>query len=156
MISTDYITPFIKWLLKSDYIKNNKLFLNAVEAKNNNIQIVTQQISKDEDKEYVDGSVLHRIHFTLFDYKSIQFHQLFNAMLEQNENVEKLLEVGNINDFISQKEKEGDYPDFGDSFEVQNIYCKYHTPSSPAIDGNLSLAKYSIPVVCEVLEYAEQ
>ena len=151
----DFTTPFIKWLLKCKYLKNNKLFLNAAKAENNNTQIVTQQINRDESKEYVDGSTLHKVVFTLFDYKSIQFAQLFNAMIDKNENVEKLLEVGAINDFISKMELKGDYPNFGDEYEVQRIYCKYLTPSSPTIDGNLSLAKYSIPIVCEVLELAK-
>ena len=150
----DYVTPFIKWLLKSDYIKKNKLFFNAAKANNNNIQIVTQQISKDEDKEFVDGSVLHRILFTVFDYKSVQFNQLVKTKLEQDENLENLLAVGNINEFIAQMEKNGDYPVFGDKYEVQKIYSKYLTPSSPSFDTTLSLAKYSIPIICEVLEYA--
>lgn len=153
----DFTTPFIQWLLQSPYFKKNKLFLNAVEAKDNNLQIVTQQISKNQDIEYIDGSVLHRVIFTVFDYKSIQFTQLVKTMLDKNENITDLLEVGNINEFVAQMEKEKNYPDFGDKYEVQKIYCEYLTPSSPSIDSSFSpaLAKYSIPIICEVLEYAE-
>ncbi len=150
----DYISPFIKWLLQSEYIKNNKLFLNAVEAQDSNIQIVSQQIARNEDKHYVDGSVLHKVRFTVFDFKSISFNQLFKTLLDSNENISDLLEVGNINEFIEQMEKDGNYPDFGKGYEVQTVYCEYSTPSTPAIDGN-ALAKYSIPIVCEVLELAK-
>lgn len=152
----DYITPFLSWLLKCDYIKENKLFLNAVQAKDNSIQLVTQQISKSQDKHYIDGSTLHRVIFTVFDYKSISFNQLVKTMLDSNENVSDLLEVAKIAEYVEQAEKSGDYPNFGDNFEVQAIYCEYLTPSTPAIDNSISpaLAKYSIPIICEVLEYA--
>lgn len=152
----DYTTPLIKWLLKSEYVKKNKLFLNAATAQNNNIQIVTQQVSRNEDKEYVDGSILHKVRFTVFDFKSISFNQFAAAMLNKNENLEDLLSIGNITDFVKQKDSEGDFPDFGENFEVQRIYCEHLGSPTPAIDNSLSppLAKYSIPITCEVLEYA--
>lgn len=146
----DYITPFIQWLLKSEYIKNNKLFLNAVEASDSNIQIVTQQISRNEAKHYVDGSVLHKVRFTVFDFKSISFNQLLKTMVDKNENVTDLLEVGNINEYVKAQNESGVFPDFGVGYEVESIYCEYSTPSTPSIDN--TLAKYSIPIVCEVLE----
>ena len=151
----DYVTPFLKWLLNSDYIRGNKLFLNAVEAKDNNIQIVTQQITRSQDKEYVDGSVLHRIVFTVFDFKSISFNQLVKTMVENSENVVDLLEAGQIIDYVEQRNKEKDFPDFGKDFEVQRIYSEYGSPSTPSVDGTAQLAKYSIPIVCEVLDLRE-
>lgn len=151
----DYVTPFLKWLLNSDYIRGNKLFLNAVEAKDNNIQIVTQQITRSQDKEYVDGSVLHRIVFTVFDFKSISFNQLVKTMVENAENVVDLLEAGQIIDYVEQRNKEKDFPDFGKDFEVQRIYSEYGSPSTPSVDGTAQLAKYSIPIVCEVLDLRE-
>ena len=151
----DYVTPFIKWLLKSDYVKNNKIFLNAVEAQDNNIQIVTQQIVKNQDKEYVDGSVLHRVIFTVFDFKSIAFNQLVKTMIEKHENIEDLLEAGQINEYVISQNKKKDFPEFGEKYEVQRIYPEYLTPSTPSIDNTALLAKYSIPIVCEVLDYTE-
>lgn len=151
----DYVTPFIKWLLQSDYIKNNKLFLNAVNAEDNSIQLVTQQIARNQDKKYIDGSTLHRVVFTVFDYKSISFNQFVKAMFERNENLSDLLLVNQLIDFVDDMNKKGNFPDFGENFEVQSIYCEYNTPSAPSIDSSLSpaLAKYSIPIICEVLEY---
>lgn len=151
----DYVTPFLKWLLNSDYIRGNKLFLNAAEAKDNNIQIVTQQIMRSQDKEYVDGSVLHRIVFTVFDFKSISFNQLVKTMVENAENVVDLLEAGQIIDYVEQRNKEKNFPDFGKDFEVQRIYSEYGSPSTPSVDGTAQLAKYSIPIVCEVLDLRE-
>ncbi len=151
----DYISPFITWLSQSDYIRNNPLFLNALSAKNNNIQIVTQQIATADCIEYVDGSVLKTIIFTVFDYKSISFNQLVATMLNSNENIDKLLQVGNIPDFVVQMNTEGNFPAFGDGIEVQSILPANLTPSTPTIDSSSSpsLAKYSIPIVCKFIDY---
>lgn len=149
----DYITPFLEWLLKSDYIKNNKLFLNAIEAADNNIQIVSQQISRSQDKRFCDGSVLHKVIFTVFDFKSISFNQLVKTMIDRNENVTDLLEAGQIIDYVKEQNKKGIYPDFGDGYEVQEIYTSYASPSTPSIDN--ALARYSIPIICEVMDYTE-
>lgn len=144
------VVPFLKWLIECPKIKNNKLFLNAVESENNAIQVVTEQINQNEDIEYVDGSIKHRVVFTIFDFKSIGFNQLVKTMIENNENVEDLLDVGEIADWVRQKDLEYDFPDFGDGFFCEKVYPVYLTPSTPSIDENL--AKYSIPIVCEVIE----
>ena len=145
----DFVTPFIEWLFKSEYIKNSKVFLNAVEAADNNIQIATQQVVK--TNEYIDGSALYKIIFTVFDYKSVSFFPLLKNMLENNENIIDLQTIQAINSYVLEQEKNSNYPDSGSNFEVQNIYPQYITPSAPAIDN--ALAKYSIPIVCEVLAY---
>lgn len=145
----DFVTPFIEWLLQCEYIQNNKLFLNAVDAKDNNIQIATQQVQKVQ--EYIDGSGMYKIVFTLFDYKSISFYPILKTIIDNNENVCDLLTAQKINDFVVEKENEQNYPNFGDNYEVQRIYPQYVTPSMPSIDN--SLAKYSIPIICEVLAY---
>ncbi len=151
----DFVTPFIEWFLQSDYIKNNKLFLNAIEAQDNNVQIVTQQIADNQAKEYIDGSKKYPITFFINNYKSISYNQLVKSMIEGNENVGELLDVQKIIEFVKDMEKQGNYPKFGDNITVEKVYCQYKTPSTPAIDSTLSLAKFTIPIVCEVFEDGE-
>ena len=148
----DFTTPFISWLLNCPAIRDNKLFLNAIEAKDNAIQIVTEQINTNEDRNFIDGSVLHRVLFTIFDFKSISFQMLVKTMLENNENIGDLLAVGTINDWIVAQNNSKNFPVF-DGWEVQRIYPVYRTPSTPTIDSDNLLARYSIPIVCEVLGY---
>ena len=149
----DFTTPFLKWLVKCPDIKGNKLFLNAITVEKNIKAIVTQQVAKSDDIEYVDGSILHTVHFTLFDYKSIAFNQLVKSKIEQNENIESLVETGGLNDWITAQNKAQNFPDFGTDYEVQEIYPEYLTPSSPSIDANEMIAKYSIPITMKVLDY---
>lgn len=153
----DFITPFITWLLKSDYIKNNKLFLNAIEAQDNNVQIITQQIPENQVTKYIDGSKSYPITFSINNYKSISYSQLVKTMLEGNENLNDILDVSKIIEFVKDMEAKGNYPIFGDNITVEKVYCQYNTPSTPAIDSSYSpaLAKFTIPIVCEVFEDAK-
>ena len=90
----DFITPFTEYILQCDSVKNNKLFINAViKAQDGVKQLVTSQIDRTQDKEYVDGSVLHKVIFTVFDFKSISFNAIVKSMLKKNKNNERLHEV---------------------------------------------------------------
>lgn len=149
----DYTVPFLKWLIKCPDISKNKLFFNAITANKETKAIITQQVQKSEDVEYIDGSIQHTVRFTLFDYKSIGFNQLVKSKIENNENVSALLETGNLNSWIEQQNKAQFFPDYGSNFEVQEIRPEYLTPSSPSIDANEMIAKYSIPITMKVLDY---
>lgn len=150
----DFITPFIEWLLQSDYIKENKLFLNAVEAKDDSKQIVTQQIAENQIKKYVDGSKSYPITFFINDYKSISYNQIVKTMVSGNENITDLLDVAKVIEFVKEMESNGKYPTFANNITVEKVYCQYKTPNTPAIDssGSPPLAKFTIPIVFEVFE----
>lgn len=150
----DFITPFIEWLLQSKYIKQNKLFLNAIEAQDGNVQIVTQQIAENQITNYIDGSKSYPITFSINNYKSISYNQIVKSMIEGNENITDLLDVSKIVEFVNDMNKKGNYPIFADNITVEKAYCQYKTPNTPAVDGSLSpaLAKFTIPIVFEVFE----
>lgn len=140
--------------MQSDYIKNNKLFLNAVQAAENNVQIVTQQIADNQVTEYIDGSKKYPITFFVNNYKVIEYDQLIKTDIPLNRNVEIIFDVQKIIDFVKDMEKQGNYPKFADNIRVEKVYCQYNTPSTPAVDSFFTpaLAKFTIPIVCEVFE----
>ena len=150
----DFLTPFINWLLTCPQIASNKLFLNNINAKDNNIQVVTQQIMRSQSNFYVDGSIEHTVIFTVFDYKSPSFNQLVTTAINKNENVEDLLNTSAIIDWIEQQRKLRNFPLFTGKFECIDVYSQYLSPSTPTTDnsGNAPLSRYSIPIVCEVFE----
>lgn len=75
-------------------------------------------------------------------------------MLAGNENVEELLDVQKICDYIDESELNGVYPDYGNNITVELIEAVYKSPSTPAIDtnGQNPLAKYQIPIAVSVYE----
>ena len=117
----DFITPFAEYLLTCESVKNNKLFLNAVNIEDGAKQIVTSEIDRSQDKEYIDGSVLHKVIFTLFDFKNISFSAILKKMLKKNKNIESILEVQTLIDWISEQNKKRNFPDFGDDYKVERI-----------------------------------
>ena len=152
----DYTTPFINWLLQSEYVRTNKLFLNAVQAQDNNLQIITQQIPENQVKRYVDGSKTYPITFSIANYKSVSYNQIVKNMIDGNENISSILDVAKIIEFVKQMNDEVNFPKFGEKIRVEKVYCQYNTPPSPTFNGGSSpLAKFIIPVVCEVYEDGE-
>lgn len=148
----DFVTPFFEWLLKCDYIKNNPIFANAIQAGQNKIEVVTEQVNQNEIIEYVDGTRLLKVRFTIFNFKSFTFQQLIQSMIANNENIENLLDVGKICDYVTTADESREYPDFGTRYEVQRIYPQYLTPSSPTVDNTAEIMRYSVPIVCEVFD----
>lgn len=153
----DLITPFIEWLLKSDYIKKNKLFLNAIMAQDGNIQIVTQQISDNQIKRFVDGSKSYPLTYSIVHFKSASYNPLVKTNLGTDENLSDIIDVHKIIEFVTEMESKSDYPIFSNKITVEKVYCRYNTPPTPTFDGSLSpaLAKFVIPIVFEVYEDAE-
>ena len=76
---------------------------------------------------------------------------------QDKEYAESLLEVQSLIDWIAEQQKKRNYPDFGNDYEVERIETTYLTPSTPAIDSTATpeIAKYSIPIVCYVMDYTE-
>lgn len=153
----DYVTPFITWLLKSPYIKKNKLFLNAIHAQDGNIQIITQQVAENQIKRFVDGSKEYPLTFSIVQFKSASYNPLVKTKLSADENLSDIIDINKIIEFVKEMDTKGDYPEFSDNITVQRAYCQYNTPPTPAFDGSLSpvLSKFIIPVVFEVYEDVE-
>ena len=157
MSDIDLVSPFIKWLLQSDYIKSNRLFLNAISAQDGSVQIITQQIPDNQVKRFIDGSKAYPITFSINSFKTVSYDQLIKTMVEGSENIEGLLDVQKIVEFVKTMDADGNYPAFADNITVERIYCQYNTPSTPTVDSSYSpaLAKFTMPIVCEVFEDAE-
>ena len=152
----DFVTPFIEWLLQSDYIKKNKLFFNAVKAQNGNIQIVLQPVSQNQTKTYIDGSKFYPLTFYISSFKAANYNPLIESKISSDENLGGMLDVSQIIEFVEKMNEEKNFPVFSKKITVEKVYCQYNTPPVPAFDGGLTplLAKFSIPVVFEVLEDA--
>lgn len=153
----DFITPFINWLLKSDYIKRNKLFLNAIRAQDGNIQIIPHQVSENQIKRFVDGSKSYPLTFSIVHFKSASYNPLLKTKLGADENLSDILDINRIIEFVKDMERQGEYPIFSENITVEKACCQYSTVPTPAFDGSLSpvLAKFVLPIVFEVFEDVE-
>lgn len=144
----------IEYLFGCPTIANNPLFFNFAEAEDNNKQIITAANDKKLSKPYIDGSVLKLFTFTIIDYRSVIYQALVNDPNYPNENVEEILDVQSIIDWIETQNDLCNYPDFGSDCLVEQIQALSDSPNLNGVDtsGSPSLAKYSVSIQVQYLD----
>lgn len=144
----------IDFLLKCPQIKENPLFFNFAEAKDNNKQIVTIANDKSVNKGFVDGSVLRRYTFTIIDYRSVAYQSIVTTAGLSNENVEEMFDVQKIIDWVTEQAGKGVFPDFGEKCPIESMWAVTDTPNLNGVDTSVkpALAKYSVSVQIKYLD----
>lgn len=144
----------IKYLMQCPTIKNNPLFFNFGEVEDNSKQIVTTSTDKNIERPYIDGSVLKRYTFTIIDYRSVIYQALVTIEGYDNENVEDMMDVQSIIDWIDEQNDNYNFPDFGNDCVVEEITALTDIPNLNGVDKDTSpnLAKYSIAIRVQYLD----
>lgn len=138
----------IAYLSSCPVIANNPLFFNFAKAEDNNKQLVVVATDKKVERPFIDGSVLKRFTFTLIDYRSVIFQAVVKEAGYPNENMEELLDVQSIIDWIDEQNDNGNFPDFGEDCVIDEIKALTDTPRLNGVDNSASpvLAKYSVSI----------
>lgn len=144
----------IDYLIQCPKIQNSPLFFNFINAKDDNKQFIAVANEKIIDKPYIDGSILKRYTFTIIDYKSINYNPVIKQTGYSNENIEEMFDTQGILDWITEQNKERNFPDFGEDCIVEKIEALTNTPNLNGVDTTVTpmLAKYSISVKIEYLD----
>lgn len=144
----------IDFLLQCPQLRSNPLFFNFTEAKDNNKQLLPLANDKLMNRTFIDGSVMKRYTFTLIDYRSIAFQAIVNQTGYSNENVEELFDIQGIIDWITLQAKNKNYPDFGNSCEIEDMIVLTDNPNLNGVDTSTkpSLAKYSFSIRIDYLD----
>ena len=144
----------IKYLMQCPTIKNNPVFFNFGEVEDNSKQIVTTSTDKNIERPYIDGSVLKRYTFTIIDYRSVIYQALVTIEGYDNENVEDMMDVQSIIDWIDEQNDNYNFPDFGNDCVVEEITALTDIPNLNGVDKDSSpnLAKYSIAIRVQYLD----
>lgn len=144
----------IDFLLSCPQLASNPLFFNAINAKDNNKQIITLSNDVAINKNYVDGSVLKRYMFTLIDFRSVIYQPIPKVEGYQNENVEELLDVQGIMDWVNEQADSRNYPNFGTDCQIDSMMTTSENPNLNGIDTSVTpaLAKYSMSIQIDYLD----
>lgn len=144
----------ITYLSQCPAIAKSQLFFNFAEEKDSNKQIVTSATDKAVERPYIDGSVLKRYTFTILDYRSIIYQALVLKAGYPNENVEEMLDVQSIIDWITEQNDIRNFPNFGDDCVVEEIVALTDSPNVNGVDKSSSpaIAKYSIAIRVQYLD----
>ena len=95
----------IDYLNNCPAIRDNPLFFNFINAKEDNKQLITVANDKALDKPYIDGSILKMYTLTVIDYKSIAYQAIPKIAGYTDENVEEMFDVQQIMDWVNAQDK---------------------------------------------------
>lgn len=138
----------IDWLTQCPAISTNPLFFNFINAKDDNKQIITLSNDKSIQRPYIDGSVLKRYTFSLIDFKTSTTNAIVKMAGYVNENVDEMLQVQDIIDWINEQADNANYPDFGENCIIENLETLTDNPNLNGIDTSVTpaLARYSVTI----------
>ena len=144
----------IDYLLTCPTIASDPVFFNAIEAEDNKKEIVTLANDKTTNRPFIDGSVEKRYTFTIIDFRTITYNPIVTVPGYTNENVEDMLDVQGIIDWIDEQNDARNFPNFGTDCVIDRIYTATDNPNLNGVDTSLApaLAKYSIAVQIDYLD----
>lgn len=144
----------IDFLITCPTIQSNPLYFNFLNAKDNSKQIITQSNEKILNEPYIDGSVLKRYNFTLIDFRSVTYEPIPKASGYSSENVEELLDVQGIIDWITEQADARIYPNFGQDCIIEDMKTTTENPNLNGVDTSVTpaLAKYSMTIQIDYLD----
>jgi len=153
----------IDFLMTCPKIASSSVFFNFLNAKDENKQIITQANDVSLNRKFVDGSVLRRYTFSIIDFRSVDYNPIPKNLPIPgtttvtdyvSENVEELLDVQGIMDWITEQAEEQNYPDFGEGFEIDNMQTTSDNPNLNGVDTSVTpaLAKYSMSIQIDYLD----
>lgn len=148
----DKQTNLIKYLLNCPQIKNNKLFFNFIEGKDNNKLISIIPSDNAISRYYIDGSISKVYTFSIIDFRSVVYQPVVKTEGYPNENIEEFLDVQGIIDWIDEQNNNRNFPDFGEFCDIDRIYTTTDEPNLNGVDNSTSLAKYSISIKIDYLD----
>lgn len=150
----------INFLMQCPQIRDNPTYFNFTDAnaEGNSKSIITSANDKSIDRTYVDGSVLKRFTFTIIDFKSVSYQALTTVAGLSNENVEDMMDVQSIMDWVEEQADNRNYPDFGQDCVMDNMRTATNAPNLNGVDTNSrpSLAKYSMSIIIDYLDTSKR
>lgn len=153
-MSIDKNQAIIDFLITCPELSSNPLFFNYVNAKEDSTQIITQSNDKSMNKTFVDGSVLRRYTFTFIYFKSISYTPVVKQPGYSNENVEEMLDVQAVVDWVTEQAEIFNYPNFGPNCFIEEMKVLTDNPNLNSIDTTSTppLAKYSLTIQIDYID----
>lgn len=148
----------IDFLVQCPIIRDNPLYFNFINAKENNKQIIALANDKAVNKAYVDGCVEKRYSATIVDFKAVAYNQVVKQVGYQDENVSDMLEVQDIIDWINEQAELRNYPVFDDTCVIDEMRVTTENPRLNSVDTQTTppLAKYSFTIQINYLDTSKK
>lgn len=137
-------------------IETSRIFINFINAKYDDVQLMTSSNDVALNKKFVDGSVLKRYTFTLIITKSITNMAIAkDGML--SENIDDIADIQAFMDWINEQGDNRVYPNFGDSCIIEEMRTTSENPSLDGINAEATpvVALYSMEIAIDYIDYSK-
>lgn len=148
----------IDFLITCPSIQNSPLYFNFISGEDKHKQIITTGNDKTVNTPFIDGTVMKRYTFTIVDFRSVAYRAIVKKEGYDDENVEELLDIQGIMDWINEQAELRNFPDFGEDCQIDSMQTLSENPALNGVDSstNPPLAKYSISIQIEYLDKSKK
>ena len=155
-MATDKNTATLNFLVTYPDMQTSPLFVNFMDAKDNDVQFITDSNEVALNRKFIDGSVMKQYTFAIIITRSITNMALAkDGML--SENIDDLADIQAFMDWVNEQGDNQIYPDFGEDCVIENMHTVAENPSIDGINTEVSpaLALYSIEIRIDYIDYSK-
>lgn len=149
----------LNFLATYEGMENNPVFVNFINAKNNDVQYLTSSNDTALNKPFIDGSVLKRYTFSIVITKNITDIAVVKELSsgEDNANISDLAAIQAFMDWVNKQGDNENYPDFGEDCVIEEMHTTSENPSLDGINTEVTpaLALYSVEIRIDYIDYSK-
>lgn len=155
-MTVDKNTATLNFLMNYPDMQTNPLFVNFMNANDNDVQFMTDSNEVALNRKFIDGSVMKQYTFSILITRSIT-----NLALAKDgvlsENIDDLADIQAFMDWINEQGENHIYPDFGENCVIEEMHTTSENPSVDGINTEVSpaLALYSIEIRIDYIDYSK-
>ena len=155
-MSVDKNKATINFIANYPGMATSPIFFNFINAKDNDIQFLTDSNDKTVNRPFVDGSVMKQYTFTLLLTKSITDMAIAKDIM-LNENIDDIADIQAFMDWINEQGENEIFPNFGESCIIEEMHTTSENPSLDGIDDEVTpaLALYSVEIRIDYIDYSK-
>ena len=146
----------LDFLATYDGMSTSPIFVNFMNANDDDVQFLTESNEKALNTRFIDGSVKKQYTFSLLITKSITDMAIAKDILT-NENIEDLADIQKLMDWINEQGENQVYPDFGNDCVIEEMHTVAENPELTGINTEASpaLALYSMEIRIDYIDYSK-
>lgn len=155
-MATDKNKAILDFIATYDGIATNPVFVNFINAKDDDIQFLTSSNDVALNRPFIDGSVMKQYTFSLVITKSITDMAIAKDVMT-NENVDDIADIQAFMNWVNEQGDNHTYPDFGEDCVIEEMHTTSENPSLDGIDDEVSpaLALYSMEIRIDYIDYSK-
>ena len=136
-------------------ISTSPIFINFINAKDCDVQILTSSNEKGLNRKFVDGSVMKQYNFSIIITRSITDMAIAKDLLV-NENIDDIADIQAFMDWVNEQGELQNFPNFGEDCIIEEMHTSAENPSLDGINTEVSpaLALYSMEIRIDYIDYS--